>query len=147
MTQKSTLPKRVWLAAGFAVLNVIMYGCLTKFWIGGSSFLPLIAVNGPNNAFVFAFLVNIGVMIGAFVAALIHKEFLFRLPKKTNLTKLIVGGFLIGVGITLCPGTCTTAFVTGLPMLSLASVLSIIGIVLGAFVAFRIVMKQAWGGK
>lgn len=129
--------------SGFAVLNVAMYALIKKFWIGGSSFLPLIGELGPGNKFFFAFMVNVGVIVGAMIGALISKEFIFRLPAKNQLLKLIVGGFFIGMGITICPGTCTTAFVTGMPMLSVSSFLSAAGIILGAYIVFKIMVKQA----
>ena len=48
---------------------------------------------------------------------------------------------MIGIGITLCPGTCTTAFVTGMPMLSVSSFLSAAEIFIGAYIAYRLTKK------
>ncbi len=134
--------KPLLMAAGFAVLNVIMYLTIHKFWIGGSSFLPMIGQLGPDKKFLFAFIVNIGVITGAFIGAITSGEFRFRLPKKINLFRAIVGGILIGIGVTLAPGTCTTAFVTGLPMLSVSSLLSMAGIFIGAYIMYRIVWRD-----
>lgn len=118
--------------AGFAALNVLMYLLLGKFWIGGSSFLPLIGKLGPNQTLLLALTVNVGVILGALLAAKASGEFRWRTPRKAELPRALLGGALIGMGVTLAPGTCTTAFVTGLPMLSASSVLSIAGILLGA---------------
>lgn len=137
---KKLFSKRLYYAAAFAVLNVLMYLVMSKFWIGGSSFLPLIGDLGAGNKFLFAFLVNVGLILGSFLGAVIHKEFIFRLPKKSQLPKIMIGGFLIGMGVTLCPGTCTTAFVTGIPMLSVSSFLSASGIILGAFISYKILV-------
>ncbi len=41
---KSFVKKPLLFAGGFAVLNVAMYALLTKFWIGGSSFLPMVGI-------------------------------------------------------------------------------------------------------
>ena len=49
----------------FAVLNVIMYLTIHKFWIGGSSFLPMIGKLGDGSKFLFALIVNLGVIVGA----------------------------------------------------------------------------------
>jgi len=65
----------------FSTLNVIMYFSIKKFWIGGSSFLPMIGKLGPNNALLFAFLVNMGVIVGAFLGALFSKEFILKIPQ------------------------------------------------------------------
>ena len=139
---KKILNDSLLMVSGFAFFNVIMYLTLGKFWIGGSSFLPLVGKLGPNNKFLFAFLVNVGVMIGAFIGAKVSGEFRLRSPDLSQLPKAILGGFLIGTGITLCPGTCTTAFVTGMPMLSISSVLSATGIFIGAFIVHKITWRS-----
>lgn len=140
---KKTMQNSMFLAACFAVLNIIMYLTIHKFWIGGSSFLPMIGKLGPNNKFLLAFLVNMGVILGAVIGAVSSKEFNFRLPQASGLPKAIVGGILIGAGVTLAPGTCTTAFVIGMPMLSISSSLSIAGIFIGAFIVFKTMVKGA----
>jgi len=55
---------------------------------------------------------------------------------------VVLGGFLIGTGITLCPGTCTTAWVTDIPMLSVASLLVLAGMIIGGYVAFQILQRR-----
>ncbi len=132
----------LFFVAGFALLNVIMYFAITKFWIGGSSFLPMIGEMGKGSKFLFAFIVNMGVIVGAFIGAKSSGEFLFRKPRARNIPRAIIGGILIGIGVTLCPGTCTTAFVTGMPMLSVSSFLSAAGIFIGAYIVFRMFKKQ-----
>ena len=62
---KRRLTSPLFMVGYFAVLNVIMYFTIHKFWIGGSSFLPMIGMLGDGNKFLFAFLVNIGVIVGA----------------------------------------------------------------------------------
>ncbi|MFP4459719.1 MAG: YeeE/YedE thiosulfate transporter family protein [Candidatus Zixiibacteriota bacterium] len=141
MRKDSIFNNATFLMGIFAVVNVIMYITLKKFWIGGSSFLPMIGKLGANNKFLFAIIVNIGVITGALISAKSSGEFILRKPNKQFLFKAIFGGFLIGVGITLNPGTCTTAFVTGIPMLSVSSFLSAAGIVIGAYIVYKIVWK------
>ena len=142
MKQRKLSYKPLIMVALFALLNVTMYFTLHKFWIGGSSFLPLVGKLGPGNKFLFAFLVNMGVIVGAFIGASSSGEFRFRLPQKQNLGRGILGGILIGIGITLAPGTCTTAFVIGVPMLSVSSFLSIAGIFIGAFIVYFLTMQK-----
>lgn len=137
-----TVNRRLIFVTGFALLNVLMYWTISKFWIGGSSFLPLIGELGPDQKFLFAFIVNVGVIVGAAIGAGSSNEFILRMPEAKHLPRLLVGGFLIGIGITLCPGTCTTSFVTGIPMLSVSSFLSAGGIILGAYLAFRVMMRK-----
>jgi membrane-bound metal-dependent hydrolase YbcI (DUF457 family) len=145
MAKQSLLNTPRILVGGFATLNVLMYITLQKFWIGGSSFLPMIGQVGPDNALLFAFIVNLGVILGAFVGAVTSGEFRVRWPKRRNLWRAIAGGFLIGVGITLAPGTCTTVFVTGMPMLSASSFLSAAGIFIGAYIVYRMTREDDIG--
>ena len=133
---------RIVYAGLFGLINVAMYLSIHKFWIGGSSFLPMIGTLGPEKAFLFAFLVNMGVILGSFIAAASNGEFIFRLPKREQLFRSCFGGVLIGMGVTLAPGTCTTAFVTGMPMFSVASFLSAAGIFIGAYIAYSIIWKE-----
>jgi len=145
--------KKYWTwAALFALLNVVMYFVyqtylgkppVPNFWIGGSSFLPMIGILGKDGsiAFLAAFIVNIGVIVGALIGALSSGEFKLRMPTKENWWKGVVGGTMIGVGVTLAPGTCTTAFVTGIPFLSVSSFLSAAGIVLGGFIMYKILYR------
>ena len=127
----------------FAVLNVMMYLVISKFWIGGSSFLPMIGKFGDGNKFLFAFIVNLGIIVGSFIAAFKSKEFILRFPKNmSNWIKAIVGGILIGIGVTLAPGTCSTVFIMGIPMLSVNSFLSAAGIFIGAYISYRFAVKR-----
>ncbi len=138
MTVKLLRKNEVFVAC-FALLNVVMYLLIGKFWIGGSSFLPMIGKLGPGDKFLFAFLVNMGVIAGAFIGAKSSGEFILRMPKVSMLPRAILGGILIGAGVTLAPGTCTTAFVIGLPMLSVSSFLSISGIFIGSFIVYKVI--------
>ena len=126
----------------FSILNVIMYFSIKKFWIGGSSFLPMIGKLGPNNALLFAFLVNMGVIVGAFLGAIFSKEFILKIPQMKDIPKAIIGGILIGIGITLAPGTCTTSFVIGFPMLSISSFISGAGIFIGGYIIYLTILKK-----
>ncbi len=138
--------KALIFVGGFAVLNVTMYLTLGRFWIGGSSFLPMIGTFGPKDKFLLAFIVNLGVIAGAALGAYSSGEFRFRLPKSSDVPRAILGGILIGAGVTLCPGTCTTAFVTGMPMLSVSSFLSAAGIFIGAFIVYTVKQRE-WRGQ
>jgi hypothetical protein len=145
MIDRSIFKNYLFWAACFAVINVIMYLLISKFWIGGSSFLPMIGImgkEGAETAFLFAFIVNMGVIIGSFLSAYLSKEFILRMPKGKNIVlKAVIGGIFIGIGITLAPGTCSTVFITGMPMLSINSFLSAAGIFIGGFISYRFVTR------
>lgn len=146
MGEKKLFNNFLFLVSCFALLNVIMYFVIGKFWIGGSSFLPMIGVfgkEGAETAFLFAFIVNIGLICGSFIAAKSSKEFIIRFPKNKNtILRAIIGGIFIGIGITLAPGTCSTVFITGMPMLSINSFLSAAGIFIGGFISYRFITRR-----
>lgn len=129
------------MVACFALLNVVMYFLIKRFWIGGSSFLPMIGNLGPDKTFLLAFMTNMGVIIGAFLGAKVSGEFSLRKPKAVNIPRAVIGGVLIGMGVTLAPGTCTTAFVIGIPMLSISSFISAAGIFIGAYITYKLVWR------
>ncbi len=132
---------KVWVGAVlFSIVNVFMYYSIGKFWIGGSSFLPLIG--SQVQKFLFPLVVNAGVVVGTFLAALLTREFIIRKPTSDIVKRSILGGFLMGIGVTLAPGTCSTPFVTGMPMLGVNSFLSVIGIVIGAYIGYRWVGRK-----
>ncbi|MBN1625661.1 MAG: YeeE/YedE family protein [Deltaproteobacteria bacterium] len=143
MNFKTIFRQPTFLVGCFALLNVAMYLSIKKFWIGGSSFLPMIGITGTENKFLFAFIVNLGVIAGAMIGAISSREFRLRIPRPVDLPRTILGGILIGIGVTLAPGTCTTSFVSGMEMLSVSSYLSAAGIFIGAYIMFKII----WGGK
>ena len=142
MNIRAQLKSPTYMVGYFAALNVLMYFTIHKFWIGGSSFLPMIGKLGDGNKFLFAALVNVGVILGALLGAYTSGEFRLRLPRKRELPKAICGGFLIGMGVTVAPGTCTTAFVTGMPMLSVSSFISAAGIFIGAYIVYSITIGR-----
>ena len=142
MDLRPKLRSPILMVACFALLNVVMYWTIHKFWIGGSSFLPMVGKLGNNNAFVFALLVNVGVIVGAFMGARAYGEFRLRWPTTGALPKAVFGGILIGMGVTLAPGTCTTALVTGMPMLSVSSFLSVAGIFIGTYLVYSFTLGR-----
>jgi hypothetical protein len=142
MLKKNPVLRSLFFTALFALGNVLMYFVLKRFWIGGSSFLPLVGKPGPSGVFLLAFTINMGVIAGAMLGALAGGEFRLRVPKGSRIPRAVLGGLMIGVGVTLAPGTCTTAFVTGVPMLSVSSLLSIAGIFIGGYLVFRLTVGR-----
>jgi len=70
------------------------------------------------------------------------KEFNLKIPRPKDIPKAIIGGVLIGIGITLAPGTCTTSFVIGFPMLSISSFISGAGIFIGGYIVYLVIIKK-----
>lgn len=77
----------------------------------------------------------IGIVVGALIAALISKEFKFRFPKPLVLLQTFVGGLLMGFGAVTSGGCNIGHLLSGIPQLSIGSIVAGISIVLGAWAA------------
>jgi len=75
----------------------------------------------------------VGILVGALIASLIAREFKFRVPKVGMLVQTLIGGLLMGFG-AVCSGGCNIGhLLSGVPQLSLGSILAGISIILGAW--------------
>lgn len=79
--------------------------------------------------------ISLGMLFGAFVGAVISKEFYLRMPRRLSEWVLItIGGLLMGIGIRLA-FICNVSTFFGLtPELNLGGYLAISGILAGAWV-------------
>jgi uncharacterized membrane protein YedE/YeeE len=74
----------------------------------------------------------IGIILGSLAAALITREFKFRIPSAGMLVQVFVGGLLMGFG-AVCSGGCNiTHILSGLPQLSIGSMMATVSVVAGA---------------
>ena len=77
----------------------------------------------------------VGIVVGALIASLIAKEFKFRVPDVRTIVQTFIGGLLMGFGAVTSGGCNIGHLLSGIPQLSLGSILAGISIVLGAWVA------------
>ncbi len=86
--------------------------------------------------------ISLGMLFGAFVGAVLSKEFYLRLPRRLSEWVLItIGGLLMGIGIRLA-FVCNVSTFFGLtPEMNLGGYLSISGIIAGAWVGSMIYKK------
>jgi uncharacterized membrane protein YedE/YeeE len=94
-------------------------------------------------------LLNLGVLLGGLVSALLSREFAIRIPPGGELVKGGLGGLLMGVGAVLAFGCNIGGFFSATSALSLAGLGMMIGLGAGAFVAIRYLMwelahRPAW---
>jgi hypothetical protein len=94
-------------------------------------------------------LLNLGVLLGGLVAALLSREFAIRVPPIGELVKGGLGGLLMGVGAVLAFGCNIGGFFSATSALSLAGLGMMVGLGAGAFVAIRYLMwelahRPAW---
>ena len=75
----------------------------------------------------------IGIVLGALVAALIAREFAIRAPEPKIILQTFLGGFLMGFGAMVMNGCNIGHILSGVPQLSIGSILSGISIILGGW--------------
>src|SRR3989442_4384491 len=84
-----------------------------------------------------ASLLNIGVIVGGTIAALLSREFAIRVPARAELAKGGAGGILMGVGAVLAFGCNIGGFFSATSALSLSGLGMMLGLGAGAFLAIR----------
>ena len=133
-----------WLAAGIAI-GLINIGAFYTSTLAGRSY-PLAITSGwigiaKKIIGVADFKLGwdswlvMGIIAGAFVAAMIASEFKIRWPGWGTLFQTFCGGLLMGFGAVTSAGCNVTHILSGLPQLGIGSILGSISIVLGAWAA------------
>jgi uncharacterized membrane protein YedE/YeeE len=94
-------------------------------------------------------LLNLGVLLGGLVAALLSREFAIRVPPRGELVKGVGGGLLMGLGAMLAFGCNIGGFFSAVSALSLSGFGMMLGLGLGAFLGLRYLMwemerRPAW---
>jgi len=149
---KKTLDPVIALVA-IAVLDVFLFLIVGAWTVGGGETmmtgLAAQAIIGTENVERIPFwnlvfpptfgywkiYISLGMLFGAFVSAVISKEFYLRYPKRLSEWVLItIGGLLMGVGIRLA-FVCNVSTFFGLtPQMNLGGYLAVSGIIAGAWV-------------
>jgi uncharacterized membrane protein YedE/YeeE len=100
-------------------------------------------------------LLNLGVLAGGALAALLAREFAIRVPARGELAKGAAGGALMGVGAVLAFGCNIGGFFSATSALSLSGLGMMLGLGAGAFLGLRYLLwetehRPAWseaGGR
>jgi len=87
-------------------------------------------------------LIDIGVIVGAFAAALFAREFAIRVPALGELVKGGVGGTFMGTGAMLAFGCNIGGFFSATSALSLSGLCMMIGLGAGAFLGLRYLLWE-----
>ncbi|MBM4262319.1 MAG: hypothetical protein FJ145_12935 [Deltaproteobacteria bacterium] len=85
---------------------------------------------------------NIGLLVGGFVAALLSREFGIRPAPFSELVKGALGGLLMGIGAMFSFGCNIGGFFSALSALSLSGAAMMLGLIAGAFVATRYLIHE-----
>ncbi|MBN2388637.1 MAG: YeeE/YedE family protein [Anaerolineales bacterium] len=140
-----------WLAAGIVIglINMLAFWlstlagrsyplAITSGWIGAVK--EIIAV--PDFTMGWDSWLVIGIIVGAFIAALIAGEFKIRWPGWAMIGQTFAGGLLMGFGAVTSAGCNVTHILSGLPQLGIGSLVGALAIVLGAWLTAYLIFVR-----
>ena len=93
-------------------------------------------------------LLNLGVLAGAFAAALLSREFAVRVAPAGELFKGGIGGFLMGIGAVPAFGCNIGGFFSALSALSMSGFAMMVGLGVGAYLGLKYLLWEVehWPG-
>lgn len=108
-------------------------------------------INQPDLAsplFYSGSILNLGLLTGAFAAALLGREFGVRVAPAGELVKGGLGGLLMGIGATLAFGCNIGGFFSALSALSMSGLIMMVGLLIGAYLGLRYLLWEIdrWPG-
>lgn len=155
---KKTVDPVIALAA-IAVLDIFLFLTIGSWTVGGGETMmtglmakaiagdaidriPFWNLVFPPDAGYWKIYISLGMLFGAFLGAVLSKEFFLRVPRRLSEWVLItIGGLLMGFGIRFA-FVCNVSTFFGLtPEMNLGGYLSISGILAGAWVGSMIYKK------
>jgi len=155
---KKTLDPVIALSA-IAVLDIFLFLIVGAWTVGGGETMmtglmaqavlgsdleriPFWSLVFPPDAGYWKIYISLGMLFGAFVGAVLGREFYLRIPRRVSEWVLItIGGLLMGFGIRLA-FVCNVSTFFGLtPEMNLGGYLAISGIIAGAWVGSAIYKK------
>jgi len=99
---------------------------------------------GEMSTITFGVVAVIGVFLGSLVSAMVRRDMQFSLSLALGeWLRTVVGAAMVGVGAVLAMGCTVGHGLTGMSTLALGSVLSIVSIMLGAWITLRIQRGRA----
>lgn len=155
---RKTLDPIVALSA-IAVLDIFMFLLMGAWTVGGGETmmtglvakavigdelerLPFWSVVFPVHGDYWKIYISLGMLFGAFVGAVMSKEFYWRVPRHLSEWILItLGGLLMGFGIRLAYICNVSTFFGLMPEMNLGGYLAMSGIIAGAWVGSLIYKK------
>ena len=136
-----------WWITGIAIgiVGIIAFLTFKTYALGISGgwfgFLNALIFGDTEKLNWFTFLV-IGVVVGAAIAAVIAGEFKLRAPDARRLLQQFIGGLIMGIGAVIGTACNIGHILSGIPQLSLGSILGGAFIILGCWVTAYIMFMR-----
>jgi uncharacterized membrane protein YedE/YeeE len=149
----------VFALAAIAILDIFLFLLLGAWTVGGGETMmtglmaqavlgedlmriPFWNIVFPPHADYWKIYISFGMFFGAFVGAVLSKEFYWRLPRRASEWLMItLGGLLMGFGIRLAYICNVSTFFGLIPEMNMGGYLAISGILAGAWVGSLIYKK------
>ena len=87
-------------------------------------------------------ILNLGVIAGAFAAALMARQFRVRGAPPFELAKGLVGGILMGIGAAMAFGCNIGGFFSSISALSMAGLAMMVGLMIGVYIGLRLLILE-----
>ena len=87
-------------------------------------------------------ILNFGVIVGAFAAALMARQFRIRGAPPYELIKGLVGGVLMGIGAAMAFGCNIGGFFSSISALSMAGIAMMFGLLIGVYIGLRLLILE-----
>lgn len=123
--------------------ETMMTGLIAQLFLGDDlKRIPFWDIVFPPHADYWKIYISLGMFFGAFVSAVLSKEFFLRMPRRLSEWLMItIGGLLMGIGIRLA-FVCNVSTFFGLSAeMNVGGYLAITGILAGAWVGSLIYKK------
>ncbi len=96
-------------------------------------------------------LMSLGLILGAFAAALMSRQFSFRIPPLLEMVKGVIGGTLMGIGATMAMGCNVGGFISPVTAFNFSGWGMAAGMIIGAAIGVKILWWEMehimWGRK
>lgn len=107
---------------------------------GISPLLQGYLVEATWKVFLISGMWGVGTIIGSFISALTSKKFKLRRPRGKVAARSFLGGLLMGLGVAVTHGCNLLHVLGGTPLLVPASILASAAIIVGAYIALRLML-------
>ncbi|HEY8448875.1 MAG TPA: YeeE/YedE family protein [Bacillota bacterium] len=121
-----------------ARLTALAWQRLTGAEVAANSYVASLFAEYPGLAFGPDEVLILAIVAGAALSAWLGGTFRVRRPRWRRLPNALLGGFLLGFGSRLAPGCNVGNIISGLPALSLHSIIATLGIAAGIYVAWSV---------